>query len=160
MPSIPSHTIIARLRPVILDDFGLMAALIWLAGDFQSHSEIPCEYSLPEEEIVISNECSTALFRICQESLTNVARHAGATEVKVTLRQNETNVVLVVEDNGKGIAETLSLRSSSLGILGMRERAIALGGRVTVESIEGGGTKVEATLPLNRRDSLAASTDS
>lgn len=154
------HTIITRLRPVILDDFGLMEALIWLAGDFQSHSGIPCEFSLPEEEIVISNECSTALFRICQESLTNVARHSDATEVKVTLRESDTNVVLTIKDNGKGLAEISSSRLSSLGLLGMRERAFALGGRVTFESGEGSGTKVEATFPLIRRDSLAASTDS
>ncbi len=154
------HTIIARLRPVILDDFGLMEAIIWLVDEFQCHSGISCDFPFPSEEIVLSDECSTALFRICQESLTNVARHAEATEVKVTLREIDDNILLTIEDNGKGIGRTTSQRLSSLGILGMRERAIALGGRVTVENGEGRGTKVEATLPLKRRNSLAASIDS
>ncbi|MHC9543112.1 MAG: PAS domain S-box protein [Vulcanimicrobiota bacterium] len=154
------HTIITRLRPVILDDFGLMAALIWLVGEFQSHSGISCDFSFSSEEIVLPDECSTALFRICQESLTNVARHSDATGVKVTLRESDDNVILAIEDNGKGITEISSSRLSSLGLLGMRERAFALGGRVTFESGEGNGTKVEATFPLIRRDSYAASTDS
>jgi PAS domain S-box-containing protein len=136
-----------QLRPGILDDLGLVAALEWAAEEFQSRTGIPCEVTLPETNPAIDAERATALFRIFQETLTNIARHAGATEVTVVLSQQSGHIVLEVRDNGRGIGENRLSGSGSLGILGMRERALLLGGEFLIGN-PGGGTTVRVRIPI------------
>jgi CheY-like chemotaxis protein/two-component sensor histidine kinase len=120
----------AELRPAILDDLGVAAAIEWQAKDFEARSGVACVVRLPEEDPRLSREQATALFRIFQESLTKVARHARATKVWVYLGEEAGAVVLEVEDNGVGISLAQLAKCRSLGLLGMRERAAALGGKV------------------------------
>ena len=106
-----------------------------------------CRLDLPEDEIVIDQERATALFRILQESFTNVARHANATQVNVRLAKEEGSLILEVHDNGKGISKEELSAGRSLGILGMRERALLLGGRLAVSGAPDEGTTVEVRIP-------------
>jgi len=140
------HTIVAELRPVVLD-VGLVAAIEWQTGEFQERSEIVCETHLPTEEIPLDPERSTAAFRILQEALTNVARHANATKVVVDLRSEAGSLILTVRDNGKGIDEKAIYAHNSMGLLGMRERALSFGGTAEVTALPGGGTLVSVTIP-------------
>ncbi len=136
-----------ELRPGILDDLGLAAALEWAAEDFQTRTGTKCEISLPDGGILLDPERATALFRIFQETLTNVARHAEATEVQARLAKENGNLVLEIRDNGKGASEEQLSDKSSLGILGMRERVLLLGGTLTISSILGKGTTVRVLIP-------------
>ena len=136
-----------ELRPGILDDLGLVAALEWQLKDFEKRTGIRCEFFPPVEDISLDADLSTALFRIFQEALTNVARHSGATEVRVRLRADADCSTLEVEDNGKGIEKEKLLSSESLGLLGMRERAQMFGGRITVTGTPGTGTTVKVEIP-------------
>jgi PAS domain S-box-containing protein len=135
-----------ELRPGILDDMGLVAALEWAGEDFQKRTGTKCEISLPDVDIPLDPERATALFRIFQETLTNVARHAEATQVRARLAKENGNLVLEVRDNGKGASEE-DLARSSLGILGMRERVLLLGGTFTISSTLGIGTTVRVLIP-------------
>ena len=137
-----------ELRPGVLDDLGLVAALEWQLKDFEKRTGIRCEFFPSVEDINLDADLSTALFRIFQETLTNVARHSGATEVHVRLRTDADSSTLEVEDNGKGIKEKNILSSKSLGLLGMRERAQMFGGRITVTGTPGRGTKVTVEIPF------------
>ena len=136
-----------ELRPGILDDLGLVAALEWQLKDFEKRTGIRCEFFPPAKDISLDADLSTALFRIFQEALTNVARHSGATEVHVRLRTDADSPILEVEDNGKGVEEEENLSSKSLGFLGMRERVQMFGGRVTVTGTPGKGTIVTVEIP-------------
>jgi signal transduction histidine kinase len=141
-----------ELRPGVLDDLGLVSALEWQLNDFEKRTGIRCEFIPPVEEINLDADLSTALFRIFQEALTNVARHSGATEVRVRLHEDADSSTLEVEDNGKGIEKKKALSSKSLGLLGMRERAQMFGGRFTVTGTPGKGTKVTIEiLPVEKR---------
>ena len=145
------RTVAAELRPRVLDQFGLLAAIEWQGREFASRYRIPCKVSARSEPIALDPRVATAVFRIFQEILTNVARHARATKVRVHLEESPGHLALVVEDNGRGFAAR-GLRES-LGILGMRERATQLGGLVAIASIPGKGTTVTARIPtaVNRR---------
>ncbi|HUK41026.1 MAG TPA: ATP-binding protein [Candidatus Acidoferrales bacterium] len=136
------------LRPRLLDDFGLQAAIEWQARDFQERSGIECH--LDAEEVDLPTDRATALFRIFQESLTNVARHAEATKVAIILRQCNDHVLFEMRDNGIGLSREKISSPDSLGLLGMRERAYAFGGDVAIESCEGKGTTVKVQIPLAR----------
>jgi signal transduction histidine kinase len=136
------------LRPSVLDDIGLRPAIEWQACDFKRRTEIECELDLGPEGAALDRKCSTAVFRIFQEVLTNVARHADATRVDVTLVENDSDIVLEVHDDGKGIAGAEIEDPSSLGLLGMRERAHDLGGDVRIRRAESGGTVVTMRIPL------------
>jgi PAS domain S-box-containing protein len=136
-----------ELRPGILDDIGLVAALEWAAEDFQTRTGTKCQITLPEIDIRLIPEDATALFRIFQETLTNVARHAEATQVDARLSKENSSLVLEIHDNGKGISEEALSGKSSLGILGMRERALMLGGTLTISSTLGNGTTVRVLIP-------------
>jgi PAS domain S-box-containing protein len=138
--------IATELRPGILDDLGLAAAVEWAAEEFQARTGITCHLSLPDSDIALDRERATALFRIFQETLTNVARHANATEVDVTLDRSNSDLCLEVHDNGKGISKE-ALSGQSLGILGMRERALLLGGELTISGAPGKGTTVKVRIP-------------
>jgi signal transduction histidine kinase len=155
--------IASDLRPGILDDLGIVECMQWQVRDFQSRTGIAAQFEPPEADIDPGPESSTALFRILQEALTNVARHAGATSVSVALRREADNAVLEVRDNGRGIRPDALLASGSLGVVGMKERAELLGGEVTVGNMgfapgDGGagqevsstdpGTLVRATIPI------------
>jgi signal transduction histidine kinase len=136
-----------ELRPGLLDDLGLMAAIEWQAEEFAKRTGIDCELYLGDEEIVLDRDLATAAFRIFQETLTNVARHAEATEVRIALQDKPDELVLVVCDNGKGIAESQISGSKSLGLIGMRERARVWGGDVAFQGVPGEGTTVTVWIP-------------
>jgi signal transduction histidine kinase len=142
------HTIVTGLRPVVLDKIGLVAAIEWQTGEFQDRSGIVCETHLPTEEIPLDPERSTALFRILQEAITNVARHANATKVIIELRSEAGSLILSVRDNGKGIDEKMVFTHRSMGLLGMRERALSLGGTTEVSAAAGGGTLITVRVPI------------
>jgi PAS domain S-box-containing protein len=136
-----------ELRPGVLDDLGLVAALEWQLKDFENRSGIPCEFIPPVEDIILDADVSTALFRIVQEALTNVVRHSGATEVRVRLSGDADSATLEVEDNGKGIEKEKLLGKASLGLLGMRERVQIFGGHISVTGTSGKGTKLTVEIP-------------
>ncbi len=138
----------ATLRPAMLDDLGLIAAMEWQMRTFEGSTGIPCTVSSNIEKINLDQMRAMAVFRILQESLTNVARHAGATKVRVAFMQMERLLVLVIQDDGKGIAENVVSDRRSLGLISMRERAYACGGTITVSRPLGGGTVVTVRIPL------------
>jgi signal transduction histidine kinase len=135
-----------ELRPGILD-LGLAAALEWQMQDFEARTGIQCKLRLLTQDVFASN-VSTALFRILQETLTNVARHAKATQVEVVKQRLQDRLVLRIRDNGRGFDPADPSLSKSLGLLGMRERAAILGGQVNISSAPGKGTTVTAWIPL------------
>jgi signal transduction histidine kinase len=143
--------IATELRPGILDDLGLVAAVEWAAEEFQARTGTTCELSLPGVDIALDPERATALFRILQETLTNVARHTNATRVDIRLAQENGDLILEVNDNGQGIGEEHPSESRSLGILGMRERALLLGGELTISGEPGKGTTVRVRIPQPNR---------
>ena len=140
--------IATRLRPGVLDEVGLAAAIEWQARDFRMRSGIRCSVTLPPGGINLDQERSTAAFRIFQELLTNVARHASATRVDVLMRLDEANLILEVQDNGRGISETDLGNPKSLGLLGMRERALPFGGNIDIVGGAGKGTCAKVSIPL------------
>jgi signal transduction histidine kinase len=140
--------IAADLRPGLLDDLGLQAAMEWQASEFSKRSGVETDLQLEGSDRALPPEVSTAVFRILQEALTNVARHAGARRVTVRLSRESGNLVLLVRDDGRGLPEPTETRRRSLGILGMEERARALGGDVTVSGASDQGTVVTARIPI------------
>jgi len=145
----------AELRPGILDDLGLAPAVEWVAEEFQTRTGTKVQITLPAVDLAIDREHATALFRILQEILTNVARHANATQVNVRLVKEESVLILEVHDNGKGVStEDLSSRRS-LGILGMRERALLLGGELAISGSPAFGTTVTVRIPAAYREQPA-----
>ncbi len=147
------QSISSRLRPGILDDLGLNAAIEWQIEDFQKRAGIACEIDLPDQEIVIDSERSTALFRILQEALTNVVRHAEASAVKVSLSDSGEQVIVSIKDNGIGITERQINNTKSYGLIGIRERLRPFHG--TCEFVKGSpsGTEVIVKVP---RETLPA----
>ena len=141
------QAIAADLRPNVLDSLGLAAALEFEARRFQETTGITCNVHRPAEMRPISVDVNTALFRIAQECLTNVARHAGAKEVDLLLEELDGELRLRVRDNGRGIGDISRAGAGSLGLLGIRERVALLGGKVSFSSEEGGGTTVDVRLP-------------
>jgi signal transduction histidine kinase len=121
--------IATELRPAVLDQLGLIAAVEWELYQFQSRSGIQCEITLPDEEVSVDHERSTVVFRILQEALTNIALHAQANKATINVKKEGGSLILEIEDNGKGIQQGEIFDVKSLGILGMRERALAFGGR-------------------------------
>jgi signal transduction histidine kinase len=138
----------AELRPRVLDTFGLAAAVEWQCYEFGRRTGIACECHLPEDELPLGAERSTALFRIYQETLTNVARHAQATKVFTELSVEGGYVLLRVRDNGRGVTDEEAAAPEALGLLGMRERAALLGGDVSIQGRPGKGTVVTARVPV------------
>jgi PAS domain S-box-containing protein len=149
------RNIATEFRPSILDSFGLMEAIEWQVEDFEKRSGIRCEVIETTDTAAIDRDRATAVFRILQESLTNVARHAEATLVIVSLREEDNHLVLQVEDDGRGITPAELAGSRSLGLLGMRERCRQFNGQVSVVGVPGEGTTVTATLPLEPAPALA-----
>jgi PAS domain S-box-containing protein len=144
------RTICSGLRPGVLDDLGLAAAIEWQVSEFTSRNGVPCEVSVPPVDLHLDGDRATATFRIFQECLTNVIRHAQAKSVRVALCQEDGDILLVVEDDGIGFSESsLSNSLGSLGLLGMKERAQFCGGDVHVSSSPGNGTTVTIRVPLD-----------
>jgi len=140
--------IATELRPVLLDSLGLSAAIEWQAEEFQKRTGIACNVSVTGEDIELDRNRSTAVFRIFQETLTNIARHSDATRVSVDFRHTAATLELTVRDNGRGITEEQAHHGKSFGLVGMRERAILYGGLLAVEGKPGEGTTVTLSLPL------------
>lgn len=138
----------AELRPGILDHLGLVAAIEWQAKEFQTRTGIRCHVSVGPAEYEPDPEISTALFRILQEALTNVIRHAKATAVTISLALDQDRLILTIADNGRGITEQELTGNHALGLLGMRERALLFGGEVTIMARHEGGTAVTVIIPL------------
>jgi PAS domain S-box-containing protein len=141
-----------ELRPGMLDDLGLAASIEWQARDFEKRTGILCTVSVPNSEMELSRAQSLALFRIFQESLTNVERHAKASLIEVELTRTSEIVTLQIHDDGRGIKIQEIAGLQSLGLLGMRERAMRLGGEFTIQGTPGDGSLVTVTIPLNNSD--------
>jgi signal transduction histidine kinase len=137
------------LRPGILDDLGLTAAIEWQAQEFQTRTGVRCEFATELEDFHLDRDRATAVFRIFQETLTNIARHARATQVIVSLIERDGDLILEVRDNGRGVTTREMANPKSLGLLGMRERALVFGGEVRISGLPGAGTSVTARIPLS-----------
>jgi PAS domain S-box-containing protein len=143
--------IVTELRPEVLDHLGLKAAIEWQAQEFQTRSGIDCKLDPHMESIEMDDrDGETAIFRILQEALTNIARHSGATKVEIFLKKQNGEITMEVRDNGRGISETDLTKSRSFGLLGMRERALFLGGDVEVKGHPGFGTSVKVQIPVRK----------
>lgn len=144
--------IATRLRPAILDDLGLIAALEWEVEEFQKHMGIECKLTAHPENLDFDGDRSTAIYRIAQEALTNVARHSQASRVELVLMDYSDLLSLEIDDNGIGITPEQISSSSSFGLLGIRERVLEFGGEFTVAGRKNEGTKLAVTIPLDKRD--------
>ena len=142
-----ARRISSDLRPLMLDDLGLTAAAEWLVHNFTSRTGIPCELVLGEGDLDLPDPHATAVFRVLQECLTNVAKHAEAHQVEATLERTGHAVVLTVQDNGRGFHPDQKRNPGSYGLVGLKERALLLGGDVKVETTPGSGTRVELVIP-------------
>jgi signal transduction histidine kinase len=141
------HTVSSELRPVILDDFGLESAIEWQAEEFQNRTGVKCRVDSSIANLDLTKEQSTAVFRIFQETLTNIMRHSGATEVDVRLEMNKDTLILEVADNGRGITEAEIDNSQSFGLLGIRERLYPWNGQVDFIGHPNKGTRVIVRVP-------------
>jgi PAS domain S-box-containing protein len=138
------------LRPPILDDVGLEAAMEWQTRDFQNRTRILCRFKSSCNRLNLSGERATAVFRIAQESLTNVARHSGATRVLIDIREKDGRMILKIRDHGRGIGEGIVTGEKSLGVIGMKERALSLGGSLEIQNATGKGTVVTLMVPVQK----------
>jgi signal transduction histidine kinase len=139
--------IINDLRPNVLD-LGLSAAVDWQVAEFQRRTGVPCEL-IQNQEVEINDRCATALFRILQESLTNITRHACATRARVELRSRPDRVAMTVADNGVGIQRTGRHKLGSFGLVGIEERVTILGGSFDLRDAPGGGTIIQVSIPID-----------
>lgn len=144
--------ICADLRPALLDDLGLLEAIEWQVREFQTRTGVRCRQRLSPLPRTVSAEQATSVFRILQEGLTNIARHARATRARVELRTRQNMLFLVIADNGVGITPAQAAGSRSLGMIGMRERAWRWGGTLEVASQAGKGTVIELRMPLRNAE--------
>ena len=140
----------AELRPSALDDLGLVPAIELHAQQFQARTGIVCNCDFSSDKVGLNQEQSTAVFRILQEALTNVLRHAQATRVDIRAAEEDGEFILTISDNGKGISEDEASGVHSLGLLGMRERAILIGGKIDIAGVEGKGTVITLRVPIGR----------
>lgn len=145
-----------ELRPGILDDLGLLPALEWQLQDFQQRSGLDCQFVTRLEQIDLDTHAATAVFRIFQETLTNIVRHAQARRVRVTLSEANRHLVLEVQDDGRGISDKELSKPKSFGLLGMRERVHLLGGDISITGQDGRGTTVLARIPLRTHSAAGA----
>ena len=143
----------SELRPRILDNLGIVAAIEWQAQQFKARTGIICQFDPSIENADLSQEQSTAIFRIFQEALTNILRHAQATRVNIMIEQEEGEFVLEVKDNGRGIAEEERTGSRSVGLIGMRERAHLAGGSIEITGVAGKGTVLTLRVPIHSQGS-------
>jgi len=140
----------SELRPSILDDLGLIAAMEWLLSKFRKRSKIRTVFTHSEENLILSPEASAALFRVLQEALTNVIRHAKATKVDVRLDRLGNALRVTISDNGQGMTDKREVDLKSLGIIGMKERIARLDGQFKIFSEPGNGTRLDITIPIQK----------
>ena len=139
--------ICTELRPSLLDDFGLAEAMQWQANEFQKRTRIECKVESSPEDFELDKERSTVLFRIFQETLTNVLKHAEATKVIARLTEDNGNILLEVKDNGKGLTNEELSKHQSFGIIGMRERVYPWGGEIKITTYKNRGTTIKVSMP-------------
>ena len=142
--------IASELRPSLLDDLGLYAAMEWHLEEFERRSGIIKELIIPETELELPDTLKIGIFRIFQESLTNVARHSGAKNVIVSLLQKDNQLILTIRDNGIGFEAEPMTTKKTLGLLGMKERSMMMGGQYEITSVIGKGTTVTVIIPLSK----------
>lgn len=138
------------LRPGILDDLGLSAAIEWQTEEFRKRTGLECTLEIHPEEIVLAEHISIAVFRIFQEAMTNIARHAGASAVRIEMRKEDGRLTLEIEDDGRGITKRQAEGSKSFGLIGIRERTLFLGGKVRIEGRRNRGTSLNLQIPVRR----------
>ena len=143
-----SHRIALSIRPDILDGLGLMKAIQWYAGEFEQQTSIACFVDVPADDVEVPKNVATAAYRILQEALTNVFKHANATEVHVVVEMKAKVLTIRISDNGRGFDSDFLSERASLGLIGMRERARLVGGSLKVTTRHPAGTRVVARLPL------------
>ena len=136
------------LRPLMLDDLGLGPAIEWLSSGFVKRYRVPCKVEV-DQEFELCEPYAIAVFRIVQESLNNIAKHASASQVIISINKNSNAINLIVRDDGCGFFTVAERKPHSLGIKGMRERAQLFGGHVEIHSVLGVGTSVKVSLPLH-----------
>jgi PAS domain S-box-containing protein len=141
--------IASNLRPRALDEGGLFFALQGLREEFVRRYGLPCLLLADEADLCLDDGTSTAIFRIVQEALTNIARHAGATEVTMNLLRIDHDLLLTIQDDGRGIRPEDMDKAESLGLVGMRERVWAMKGEITILGEDGPGTRIEIVVPLS-----------
>jgi PAS domain S-box-containing protein len=142
------------LRPDLLDHLGLAAAIEWQADNFQKLTGISCRLSIETQNIDLNPDLATAIYRIFQEALTNITRHASATEVTVSLHVKRGRIILQVKDNGRGITREQQAKPDAFGLIGIRERAYHWGGKIKITGKEKEGTTVSVSIPLPGKDEL------
>jgi signal transduction histidine kinase len=138
-----------RLRPSLLDDFGLVAAVESHLHDFQARTGIAGTLNSRVPSLDLEPETATALFRVCQEALTNVARHAGASQVQICFDMRDQELLVQIDDDGRGISEQELTNRHSLGLAGMRERVLLIGGHLAISGAPGEGTTLRVTVPMD-----------
>jgi signal transduction histidine kinase len=143
-----------ELRPSLLDHLGLVAAIEWQAEEFQNRTGIYCKLTVDPEDMTLDEKRSTALFRILQETLTNVTRHAQATAVTVSLKETDGTLELKVRDNGRGITKEQVSDPQSFGLMGIQERVRPWGGEVKIEGAPGEGTTVEIRISIEKEGEI------
>ena len=143
-----TRNVAASLRPQVLE-MGIVSALEWLVLDFSKQSGIECELFIPETHVNLNEDSSIVVFRITQESLTNVFRHSAANRVIISITVNVDYYVLVIHDNGQGFDLTKPRESKSFGLIGIQERALMLGGDATIASSAENGTRIQVRIPIN-----------
>ena len=153
------HRISSELRPGLLDHLGLSAAIEWQAGQFQERTGIACDIVCEPSDIVLDHTRSTALFRILQETLTNIIRHAEASNVEIALRKKLDSVELTVADDGKGITQDEISDAKSFGLMGINERVYSLGGTVTISGSKDKGTTVWVSVPAGASEDSTRAED-
>ncbi|PJZ75566.1 GAF domain-containing sensor histidine kinase [Leptospira neocaledonica] len=144
--------IATELRPLILEDLGLLEGIEWYAKDFEKRTGIRCEIRIPVGILSLEKDASIALFRIFQEALTNAARHSKASSIQITCLEEGQFLILKIQDNGIGIDPKKMNQSKSLGLIGMRERAVVLGGEVSISGGSEKGTSVIVKIPVSNRN--------
>jgi len=150
-----TRRIASDLRPLMLDDLGLAPALEWLVQNMAQRSGFTCTLTMDEASPALPQAHSTALFRIVQEALTNIAKHARATEAAVEVRREAARLLVRVRDNGAGFDAAGPRKPTSFGLLGLRERVSLLQGELRIESVPGTGTTIEIDLPVPESEARA-----
>jgi PAS domain S-box-containing protein len=142
-----TRRIAADLRPLMLDDLGLVPSLEWLVENFTQRTGIACRLAVAEHDVALPKAHATAVFRIVQESLTNIAKHAHASHAEIAIASRGDGLVVRVTDDGVGFSTAAPRKPNSFGLFGLRERASLMGGEATIRSTPGEGTTVEVTVP-------------
>ena len=142
----------ANLRPLMLDDLGIVAAADWLVGNFRERSSAECRLSITDPAFHLAEPYATAVFRILQEALTNIAKHALASLVEISIGEINGEVRLSIADNGRGFSATDPRKSDSFGLMGVRERVYMLNGSVDINSAPGHGTVINVRIPITQSE--------